>query len=372
MLGLLSVSAQAAPPPLQGKTSPAWARLQQHFQALTRQAEIRPVRILHLGDSHTAGRAFSGRLRELFQQRFPDSGPGFIPPGALHAHDTGPYPLRQSDGWISERERQPASADSGALGGFVAYSQRPYQLLSYEPFHRARNARLTLYTDPEDSGRPSRFKLYLDQNEIKAVSRSASGQIRYALPAGNGRLDVLSLHGGALPRLRGLSLLYDTRGVSYCALGVNGATFSILREWAGVTTRMEMADYQPDLLILEFGTNDVLASGFSREAFMATLRQTEAWVREYAGEAAVLLILPPGMPRQAPRIQENLSLLRAQLQSNASKNGWLIWDWQRALNDDSPAGVRPTSHHVPDGIHLTTAGYTQSASWLFSALSAFF
>lgn len=372
-LSLLPISSMAdQPQPLLGTANPAWEKLKQHFQAVALTQNAQPLRILHLGDSHTAGNAFSGRLRKLFQQRFSDSGPGLLPPGNLRAHNNGPFRIHQTDGWISERARKLSMPGNSTLGGVIAYSKRPYQLLSYELLHANLNARLILYTDHEDTDRPLRYKVYHNQKEIKPITKIANGRVVYNLLAGNGQLDILSRSGGPAPRLLALNLLYEIPGVSYCSLGVNGATFNILQEWRGVTVRLEMTDYKPDLLILEFGTNDVLAPKFSRETFLATLKQTNAWIKEYANDAAVLLILPPGMLRQDSHTEQNLNTLRNLIFIASENHGWLVWDWYHALNRGGQSRMLSESRYGPDGIHLTEAGYTQSANWLFAALSAFF
>lgn len=357
---------------LQGTGNPAWIKLQQHFQALQHTTSNRSLRILQLGDSHTAGYAFTGRLRELLLQRFPDGGPGLLAPGTLRAHDNAPFRLHQTDGWVSQRERTPSATGNGVLGGFVAYSQRPYQLLTYVLPNGNPHARLVLYTDPEVTDQPSRFKVFHGQKETPPLTRSASGRMLYNLPAGNGQLDILSRNSGPLPRLRGVSLLYEVRGVSYCSIGVNGASFNILQEWKGASAGQEMADFNPELLILAFGTNDVLSPRFSREGFMETLKQTTMWTREFASDAAVLIVLPPGMPRHAPRIQQNLTILRELIGSVATHNGWRVWDWQQALNDPNPSRSTSGVLYSRDGVHLTANGYRYSAQGLFIALSAYF
>lgn len=365
-LSLVPAGASAQSVALEGNENPAWMRLRQHFQALSRQTDARPLRILHLGDSHTAASAFSGRMRTLFQQRYGDSGPGLLPPGELPGHSSGQLPPRQSDGWISQRDRSKSKmADDGALGGFAAFSLRPYQFLGYRLPVDSGHARLILYTDPEATSRPSRFKVFHEKKEVLPITRSLNGRSFYTLPAGKGQLEILSSNAGHIPRLRGINLLNETPGVSYCALGVNGAGFGILQEWRGPIVRMQMADYRPDLLILAFGTNDVVAPDFSREAFLNTLKQTESWLRDYAHHAAVLLVLPPGLPRHGAHVQENLNTLRQQVRNFAKNNGWYVWDWSHALNELPPTGETVFAR---DNIHLTSGAYTHSANRFFDAL----
>src|ERR1700681_1171571 len=46
----------------------------------------RPLRILQVGDSHTANDGFSGRLRERLQDRFGAAGRGWLPAGVPYGY----------------------------------------------------------------------------------------------------------------------------------------------------------------------------------------------------------------------------------------------------------------------------------------------
>ncbi|MEY2631518.1 MAG: hypothetical protein RIR00_172 [Pseudomonadota bacterium] len=352
---------------LETGNSPAWSRLQQRLQAQGQNGPAPPLRILHIGDSHTAAIAFSGRLRELWQQRYGDGGPGLLPPGKIPGTNPAPLPLRQGPGWQARQERKIGN-DSG-LGGYAAQSQRPYQFLGLSLPTDHPDTRLILYTDPEKISQAARYRVFLDQKEIPALTRSPNGRSFHLLPAGGTQLEILSGSGGPAPRLRGLTLLQEGRGASYAVVGVNGAGFPLLQEWQGETVRMQMADFQPDLLILAFGTNDVVTSAFSPEALAQTLQQTETWLRRYARNAAVLLLLPPDLLRPSAQVQRNLQVLREQLHVNARKHGWLLWDWSRVLRGSGRPLNGPEGLYSQDGIHLSAAGYALGANQLFAALT---
>lgn len=361
--------------PLEPNSNPAWERLHRHFQALQHRTDTVPIRILHIGDSHTASNAFAGQLRKLMQSRFGDGGPGFLPPGLLSGHPVNHVHLRQSNGWVCQRERKNLTSIEKGLGGFIGYGERPYQSIDYKLPSGNRDARLLVYADPQRVGLPSPWKVFHDGQEIQPVTRSWQGRSFYYLGQGSGQIDILSRGDKSGSRLRAVSILYEAPGVSYSALGVNGATLNILQEWRGETVRTQIADYRPELVILAFGTNDAVPKSFSDEGFVNTLRQTEGWLAEYAPNTAVLLVLPPHLPKHDQRVKANLETIRQQMRSFSRRNGWYVWDWSRAIDFDyhhSQLGQNSESLYAKDGIHLTASGYSKSANLLFEALTTVF
>src|SRR5580704_618750 len=91
------------------------AALAPFFAALAaleeRQAQD-PVRVLQLGDSHTANDSLSGRLRDRFQARFGDAGRGWLPAGIPFKYYR-PHQVSVSEtGWrhIKPSDHQPGLA----------------------------------------------------------------------------------------------------------------------------------------------------------------------------------------------------------------------------------------------------------------------
>ncbi len=76
-------TSSSAPSPSAGGRS-SGSSLTAFHQALAslEAGRTQRVNILQIGDSHTAGDHFSGRLRELFQGQFGNAGRGMLPPGS--------------------------------------------------------------------------------------------------------------------------------------------------------------------------------------------------------------------------------------------------------------------------------------------------
>jgi len=89
----------------------------QGLGALERRRTRRPLRILQIGDSHTANDAFSGRLRERLQQRFGAAGRGWLPAGIPFAYFRPQLVTVEESGW---RHLRPAEAGPGVPLGLDA------------------------------------------------------------------------------------------------------------------------------------------------------------------------------------------------------------------------------------------------------------
>src|SRR6187551_3551076 len=75
------------------------AELQPFFVKL-HQAGTRPVHILQIGDSHTAGDAITGAWRNLLQQKYGSAGRGVLAPGRPFAgYITHGVTVTMSPGW---------------------------------------------------------------------------------------------------------------------------------------------------------------------------------------------------------------------------------------------------------------------------------
>ena len=81
------------------------------------------VRILQLGDSHTAGDVFSGYLRSRFHDRFGDAGRGMMPPGYTYRGlRQSEVKVTQSRGWVIHDSLKASDPGPFGISGFLATS----------------------------------------------------------------------------------------------------------------------------------------------------------------------------------------------------------------------------------------------------------
>ena len=256
------------------------------------------TRILHYGDSVITSDLISGTMRRRFQDRFGDSGHGFVltaNPWEWYFHNDVVHSA--SEGWNISRITGPFSGDHiYGLGGVS--------------FHTAAGASASFATPAKgDYGRKvSRFDVYyLEQPnggdmelavaglEPETVStRGASKASRVYtkhVPDGAAAL-TLRTRGNGDVRVFGVALERDEPGVVYDALGANGARARLWDQMDGAHWADQMALRKPALIILQYGTNESEDGGVQVEAYTRQLGALIEKVKTGAPGASVMVASP--------------------------------------------------------------------------------
>lgn len=340
-----------------------------------------PVVIMQIGDSHSASDFLSGRMRELFQERFGAAGRGMLPPGIPYAY------FRPDQVQVAARgdwRRASSFAKSGPFGitGVIQQSGDPGArmiLTETEPagFDRAffevlRQPGAGTLRLQIDSGEPHDFATAASPGDAHWVEfDTPQGSHRMTLsPAGNGAVTVLAWG----TERRGPGVVYEN-------LGIVGATVSAVGHWERATVAEELRRRDPALILIAYGTNEgveppaALASYAERFA-----REVEGLHRAVPG-AAVLVIGPPDVDRKGQPAAAGcddglapppgIAIVRDAQRAVAAREGWYFWDWQAAMGGACAADrwARETPPlEAPDLVHQKPEGYRKSADMLFGEI----
>jgi lysophospholipase L1-like esterase len=345
------------------------------FEQLARlggAGERTPVHIVQFGDSHTAADEWTGGLREQFRERFGDGGSGF----SLAGHPFAGY--RRFDakgggtnGWVSAGLRTGAGDGWYGLGGVGIDTARAGQTVFLEAecdsleIHfqqQPRGGRLALYDDGE----------FLD--EIPTEGDPAPGFVRYAIPPGPHRFLLKTLDARPV-RLFGW-VADKAAGVTYEALGINGAEAPLLLKWDETMLAAYLQRRSPGMIVLSYGTNEASDTLWHRESYSDAFAKVVERLRQ-AAPAATILVLGPadrwvrarGRWQQVPGIDDII----AQQQGVCRERGCVYWDTRQrmggvgTIRDWQAAGLAQG-----DRVHFTAAGYHRLSTVLFADLMRLF
>lgn len=358
---------------------PNAASLWQQFRDLEAGKLRQPLRLMQIGDSHTAGDYFTGQLRERLQARYGNAGPGWIPPGNITNQRSAAYRLTSKGSWQLFDSKIPTQNGIFPLGGLFNVSQT--------------NAKAEFTAKKPIPGGRWLMHVWLQGKQPWRLRLSDGSQIHLApkrdkftpwsLLSVETQADAIasfSLEGPAHAAIGGLYLDRDAIGVSLDAMGINGAKGNVIGRWDSQTLRKQMHWRNPKLIILAYGTNEAFDIKFDPIEFAQILKANIRSLRYLSPGAAIMIVGAPSSGKnsapnligQCPNgLAKGLPQVLSIQKRIAEEEKTLYWDWaglMGGLCGASRWAKLSTPLMGKDLIHLSKEGYESSADALFGAL----
>jgi lysophospholipase L1-like esterase len=376
--------------PLEGATA-----LAPFFAALDRvehKHPAEPLRIIQIGDSHTAADGFTGYMRELLQQRFGAVGRGWLPAGIPFKYYDPRLVAVAETNW---RHLGPAAAEGLPLGldAVLAESQGRDARMTLASTEPAGFDRLAIEFLAEPGGAPLSVRID-DRPPLRVPTAAPSMRAKCAAIPLRGAAHRIELAAtGKQPvRLIGWSTERRGAGILYENHGTIGARIGLLAQMNSDTVGYELADRRPALLVVAFGTNEGFDDTLDLEQYAARFRDAVDMLRRHAPSAAILVVGPPDGNRLDPscprdgascaddqatpcawHVPPNLRAVREIQRRVATVRGWAFWDWSAAMGGACSMhglAARDPPWAFPDHVHLTRLGANASAEVLYFDLMA--
>lgn len=328
------------------------------------------VHIVQLGDSHTAADMFTGQLRQRFQARYGDGGPGMVSPLAVPGQRSAVVSFQQpAQRWQLYSTRKETRQDF-PFTGLIA---RP----------NVDNAPVTLKLTHGDGGVYSLQALY--KSAADATLTTARGVMR--LPGSENQWQISAPQKVTFPltatlsmpgqgQLGGWFISSAQPGVILSALGINGATLSGWEKWQSDWLSPLVA-LKTDMVILAYGTNEAFQDDLDPARYRSQLEKRIVEIRQALPDAVILLIGPPDSIKNkassacGARAPASLANVIAVQQQVAQSQQILFWDWRAFMGGACAMDRWAASGDArPDRVHLSAEGYKKSADALFDQFSA--
>ena len=341
----------------------------------------RPVHLLQIGDSHTAGDLITGAVRATLQGRFGAAGRGVLPPGTPFV-GYRPFQVQVTDsGWVSEAAplQPPAGAPTprvglggfratGAEGAVMAYDLEPGAEATVVGLcGRARGPGAGLSVEAGGMGRGVDFNTGTPDQEV-------CRELALAAPAAQVRLSPLEE--GVV--LDSISLTRARPGVIVSNLGRVSSTLRDLAARDDAIAATQLAAWRPTLIVLAYGTNEGFDDALDPAAYERLLREQVARLRRLAPAASLMLLGAPDALRsvaaggcsadglRAP--PPSLAVVRDVQRRVAADLGVAFWDWQGRMGGGCSAdrlASRADPYMRGDRVHFTNVG----ADWIGGMLA---
>lgn len=325
-----------------------------------------PVHILHFGDSHTAGEDWTGTLRLEFQQKFGNGGSGY----SLAGHPFAGYRRfgthhGATPGWQTDGLSSGDGDGYFGLGGVSIYTRRAGQSV----FIEADCTQVEVYYLQMPGG----GELELLDNDVIVKRFTTDGDIAatfftYRTTPGIHTLKLLTLENRPV-RLLGWATDRDS-GVTYEALGINGAQASIFYRWKETMIADDLKDRNPALIVLAYGSNEASDPNWTGESYQAMFSALLKRLHQWSPEASILVIGPTDRMMRTRQggvvLVQGIDKIIAAQRLACAENGVAFWNAKRRMG--GAASIRDwmlAGLAQGDYVHFTSPGYNKLGEVLF-------
>lgn len=310
-----------------------------------------PVHVLHYGDSHTASDDWPNSMRQFFQEKFGNGGPGFAFPGRPYrGYRRFDMSSNSTDTWITEGILSRRGDPMQGLGGVSITSMRPGETVTFSG--TGEEAELLFLQHPEGGS----MEVWVDDALLGTVS--TTGELRPAtLPLaetpGTHKYMLKTLSQEPV-RLFG-TVIQNHTGVTWETMGINGATAPMIGDWDEGILAAHLAKRNPALIVLAYGTNEANGPRWDGNEYYNNLKRVVTRFRQAAPTASILMVGPPDCNI---RYTQNLaSVVEIQLRV-AMETGAAYWHWRDRMG--GPGSMRywvAAGMAQGDYVHFTSPGY---------------
>lgn len=346
------------------------------FYAKWRKGE--PITIVHFGDSHVQPDIYTGELRKILQKEKGQGGRGMMFPFSIaKTYSTLDYSSHHTGSWFASKSIEYVPKLPLGISGVTAKTSDPsasFTLRFHSPwpthyrklkiFCKQAHNSFDLVVTSGGSSVPvvvddsnASEGLPFIQIELPVIGTSIQVQVVKK----NNYEDDFEFYGLSLESVTNEGLLL------HC-LGVGGSQFrSLLAE---KLFDSHMANVQPDLAILDFGTNDHLYNNSVPTDMESKIVQVIERVRKASPNCTVLLTTTQDMNRKGFNITSGRDY-SALIRKIAKDQGCAFYDWYWISGGPQRMTLwQQNGLAQVDNIHLTITGYTLKGQLLGNAFKS--
>lgn len=359
-----------------GNESPNWMLLNRELSQMIESGKGK-LNFYHIGGSHLQADIYSHDFRTFLQSNWPGlSGErGLVFPYNLaHTNNPSNYDFSSPNTWRGYRSVTQRSEDfdyglSGAAitcaDSLVVINFKHLRTLVKPPFDRLR-----IYHNTGEFP----YELNFGDQELLVTDVAHYPEMGYTEVRFSDHLDSLDLlfvkkiNTPFALELFGFEFLNDLPGITYTAIGINGA--SLPTYLANTNFSRDLQLRPPDLFILSVGTNDAHCSydAFDPLVYKGNLEKLILQILESNPNCAILLTVPNDDYYMRKYPNRNTARQREVIFQLAAQYQMAVWDFYGIMGELGSSKTWKTAGLMQaDYVHFTGTGYHLKGTLLIEA-----
>lgn len=332
------------------------------LKSLKNQTLKKDVSIIHIGDSHIQGGAFTNTIKIGLENYFGKGGIGLVFPHKLaKTNGVSNSNFSSKNSWTSKKNTSKTGQLDSGIMGYVIQS-------------REANVQIN-YTSKKDSCRFDRIKIFVQTaNDSLLLTTESIVSKNYQLtdnyldisldkPIDSFKMEFKSAK-DSITNFYGISLEDDSvNGLIYNSIGVNGAKFSDYN--ASPIFWKQLQNIEADCVILSMGTNE--AQG-NIDLFQTDLLETVSKIKQMYPNAAIIITTPPISYYKKIRPNSRIKTIAEIIKKFSTENEICYWDLYSIQKEIDPkAHWKYNKLLSSDLVHYSTEGYQLQAKLFLKA-----
>ncbi len=347
------------------------SRFYDKLEKLTRTGEGQ-INVIQIGGSHIQAGTFSGQIRSRLQQTNGDMNAGWgymFPYRISRTNSPFGYYIRYTGNWQSCRNIEKRKTSNLGVGGISATTS-------------AAKAELTILLEEENELDYSfnKLRVFYENSGAdfmvsvdSALLKKSIKTVDYFEIELNSHVDSLTItiqkesDAGGSFTLHGITTEVAPNGFIYHSIGVNGAHVPAFLRCQ--LFEKQLAELNPDLVILGLGINDAYGRRFSQNKFEENYGELIEKIRKAAPETAIVFTTNNDSYLYRRYVNPNGEKVRQSMFKMAEKYDTGVWDMYSVMGGLNSIVLWEKNNLAQhDKIHFTREGYLTLGDLFFNAL----
>jgi len=351
---------------IQGYSSNTLSRLKQQFDAVDSNKLV----ILHYGGSHIQAENPTTIARNKFHEHFGSGGRGLLfNYGAANTYSSINYASTYTGKWNYNKSYQgkKEGLPLGVCGMVVETSDSASSLLfsMKTPIEKANNQVQILF---ENDSLSFGVTVYINNTLITQGIEYIPQGLMFSWADSIKTIALFPTKNpkGTRFRFYGINVEHEeNHGIVYHSTGVGAAAFRSILILEKLPEQLPLI--HPDIVILDFGTNDILYENRIEPNLSKEVEKAIAWWKSMVPDVLIVLTSTQDLYYKKHPITAGV-LFRDLMDSLARKNDCLFWNWYdlsgglNTIRTWAALGYAKTDH-----IHLTKIGYQVKGGLLYTS-----
>ncbi|MBK8193395.1 MAG: hypothetical protein IPK76_09345 [Lewinellaceae bacterium] len=333
------------------------------------------ISIVHIGDSHILGNFITREVRTRLQNAFGEAGRGMVFPYKL-AGTNGPkdFLVESNTKWYGASCQRILTPETPfGVSGFSLETTRmdaelTFRLRDTATAETHQFTKVTVFQHKTASQYDLEVRDDITAQKAELFLESPFAQTYYF----DRPVNQVTLRARKLTSqqkrlaLDGIALENELAGVVYHSIGVNGAKYQDFVR-AKYFAR-QVAELQPDLIILSFGTNE--AQGKTDPNYITrTISDLTVQLLEQCPNALVMFTTPADSYLRGKGFNPNLADVSSAIRKYARDKGYALWDlYGFSGGQNSAQEWKSRGLMTSDSVHYTKSGYAAQGKLLYQSL----